>query len=131
MLRVFVVEDEYLIRKGIIKYIQQADQQFQVVGEAEDGELAYPKILNLKPDLVITDIKMPFMDGLELSRAVKEKLPDIKIIIISAYGEFEYANQAIQIGVDEYLLKPVMPDALLEALQKIQLEIQEERKKKP
>lgn len=130
MLRVFVVEDEYLIRKGIIKYIQQADQQFQVVGEAEDGELAYPKILNLKPDLVITDIKMPFMDGLELSRAVKEKLPDIKIIIISAYGEFEYANQAIQIGVDEYLLKPVMPDALLEALQKIQLEIQEERKKK-
>ena len=69
--------------------------------------LALPVILKEKPDILITDIRMPFMDGLELSRMVKAELPDIKIVILSGYDDFEYAKQAIKIGVAEYLLKPV------------------------
>lgn len=67
------------------------------MGEASDGELAYPMILKEKPDILITDIRMPFMDGLELSRLVKKELPDIKILILSGYDEFEYAKKQLRL----------------------------------
>ena len=83
MLKVFLVEDEIIIREGIKHNIDWINEGFTFIGEASDGELAFPMIQNLKPDILITDIKMPFMDGLELSRLVKKELPDIKIIILN------------------------------------------------
>ena len=95
------------------------EEGFEFVGEASDGELAYPMIQKLKPDILITDIRMPFMDGLELSRIVKQELPDTSILILSGYGEFDYAKEAISIGVEDYLLKPVTSAQLLEAIRRI------------
>ena len=106
-IKVFLVEDEVIIRSGVKKSINWEQEGYEFVGEASDGELAYPMILKEKPDILITDIRMPFMDGLELSRLVKKELPDIKILILSGYDEFEYAKKAIKIGVTEYLLKPI------------------------
>ncbi|MFA9375160.1 MAG: response regulator [Lachnotalea sp.] len=119
MKRVFLVEDEIIMREGIKNNIDWEQEGFQFVGEASDGELAYPMIKSTKPDILITDIKMPFMDGLELSRMVKKDFPNIKIIILSGYSEFDYAKQAINIGVTDYLLKPVSSSKLIEAIKKI------------
>ena len=80
MIKIFLVEDEVLIRNGIKNSINWEKEGYVFAGEAGDGELAYPLILKEKPDILLTDIKMPFMDGLELSEAVKKELPDIKII---------------------------------------------------
>ena len=124
MLKVFLVEDESVIREGFRDKIPWEQYGFQLVGEAGDGEMALPMIRKLKPDLLITDIKMPFMDGLSLSEIVKEEFPKIKIIIISGYDDFEYARQAIKAGVDQYLLKPItrttLRGALLEMKEKIE-----------
>ena len=107
MIKVFLVEDEVVIRDAIKNSIDWEQEGYEFVGEASDGELALPMILKEKPDILITDIRMPFMDGLELSRLVKKELPDTNIIILSGYDEFEYAKEAIKIGISDYLLKPV------------------------
>ena len=119
MLKVFLVEDEVVMRNGIKNNIPWEQEGFEFVGEASDGELAYPLIKREKPDILITDIRMPFMDGLELSRLVKKELPQIKIIILSGYNEFDYAKTAIRIGVTDYLLKPISSAKLLEAVKKV------------
>lgn len=98
-IKVFLVEDEMIIRNGVKRSIDWETEGYEFVGEASDGELAYPLILKEKPDILITDIRMPFMDGLELSRLVKAELPNIKILILSGYDEFQYAKEAIKIGV--------------------------------
>ena len=107
MLKVFLVEDETLIREGLRDRIPWEQYGFRFVGEAGDGEMALPLIRKTRPDVIITDIKMPFMDGLELSRIVKEEFPKTKILIVSGYDDFEYAREALTIGVDQYILKPV------------------------
>lgn len=127
LIKVFLVEDEFVIRKGIRRSINWEAEGYRFVGEASDGELAYPMIIEEKPDILITDIKMPFMDGLELSRMVKKVLPNIKILILSGYDEFNYAKEAIKIGVTEYLLKPVSATQLLEVLEDISDIIRQER----
>jgi two-component system response regulator YesN len=119
MMKVFLVEDEIVVREGIKNNINWEEQGFIFCGEASDGELAFPMIQKLKPDIVITDIQMPFMDGLELSRLIKRELPNIKIIILSGYGEFEYAKEAINVGVTEYLLKPISSIDLMKCLRKV------------
>lgn len=130
MIKVFLVEDEIVMREGIKNNIPWEQEGFEFVGEASDGELAYPLIQKTRPDILITDIKMPFMDGLELSRLVKQELSDIKIIILSGYDEFEYAKEAITIGITEYLVKPVAGAKLLEAVKKVGRIIQEEQQQK-
>jgi two-component system response regulator YesN len=130
MIKVFLVEDEFVVRQGIKQIIDWEGNGFEFVGEAGDGELAYPMIQETKPDIIITDIKMPFMDGLELSRLVKEKFPDIKIIILSGYDEFDYAKEAISIGITDYLLKPITGAKLLEAVKKVGDSIESEQKKR-
>ncbi len=127
MLKVFLVEDEVVMRNGIKNNIPWAKEGFEFVGEASDGELAYPLIKKEKPDILITDIRMPFMDGLELSRIVKKEMPQIKIMILSGYNEFDYAKQAINIGVTQYLLKPVSSAKLLEAVKEVAALIEKER----
>ncbi|MBR4573933.1 MAG: response regulator [Lachnospiraceae bacterium] len=116
MIKVFLCEDEFVVREGIKNNIDWAANGFEFAGEASDGELALPLIRKTQPDIVITDIKMPFMDGLELSRIIKKEMPFSEIVILSGYEEFEYAKQAISIGVAEYLTKPISGDDLLAKL---------------
>ncbi len=130
MVRVFLVEDEILIRNGIKNSIEWEKEGYQFAGEASDGELALPMVLKEKPDILITDVRMPFMNGLELANLVKKELPGIKIVILSGYDEFEYAKDAIQIGVARYLLKPVSSAKLLETLGEISGQILHEQKEK-
>lgn len=129
-IKVFLVEDEVIIRSGVKKSINWEQEGYEFVGEASDGELAYPMILKEKPDILITDIRMPFMDGLELSRLVKKELPDIKILILSGYDEFEHAKKAIKIGVTEYLLKPISAAKLTEVLNAVAETIRQENEEK-
>lgn len=129
MLKVFLVEDESVIREGFRDKIPWEQYGFRLVGDASDGEMALPLIRKMKPDVLITDIKMPFMDGLSLSEIVKEEFPKMKIIIISGYDDFEYARQAITAGVDQYLLKPItrttLRGVLLEMKEKIEQEVEQ------
>ncbi|MBP3807670.1 MAG: response regulator [Eubacterium sp.] len=127
MIKVFLVEDEYAIREGIKKSVNWEANGYTLVGEAGDGEMAFPKIVKARPDILITDIRMPFMDGLELSRLVKKEIPNIKIVVLSGYDDFNYAKQAISIGVEEYILKPVSGEILLTELGKIADAISVER----
>ena len=126
MLKVFLAEDETLIREGLRDNIPWEQYGYRFVGEAADGEMALPLIRKTKPDVLITDIKMPFMDGLSLSRIVREELPRTKIIIISGYDDFEYAREAISIGVDQYLLKPVTRMNLRKVLQELKEKIEQD-----
>ena len=125
--KVFLVEDEIVTREGIRDAVDWAAAGYQFCGEAPDGEIALPLIRERQPDIVITDIKMPFMDGLQLCRILKETQPATKIVILSGHDEFRYAQEAIQIGVTEYLLKPIVAQDLLAALRKVAGQIDEER----
>ena len=129
-IKVFLVEDEMVIRRGIKNSIDWEKEGYIFCGEASDGELAYPMIIKEKPDILITDIRMPFMDGLELCKLVKEELPNIKILILSGYDEFDYAKEAIRLGVTEYPLKPISSGKLLEALNGVSESIRREKEDK-
>lgn len=119
MVSLFLVEDEVISREGIRKNVPWEENGIIFLGDAPDGEIALPQILEKKPDIVLTDIKMPFMDGLQLSRIIREKLPETRIIILSGYNEFDYARQAISLGISEYLLKPVSVSDILAAVDKV------------
>lgn len=127
MFKVFLVDDEIVIREGIRNGFPWDEAGFTLCGEAPDGEMAFPMIADLKPDILITDIRMPFMDGLALSRRVAQALPWTHIIILSGYDDFEYAQEAISIGVRQYLLKPVTPKKLAEVLDQTAHKIRLER----
>lgn len=130
MLRVFLVEDESIIRETLRDTVPWAQCGYSFVGEASDGEMALPLIRQSRPDVLITDIRMPFMDGLELSRQVLDEFPDMKIIIISGYDDFEYAQKAIDIGVERYLLKPITKNTLIGVLQSVREKAEEELARK-
>lgn len=127
-MKVFLADDEIVIREGIRESFPWDETPYTLVGEAPDGEMALPIIRDTNPDIVITDIRMPFMDGLELCRTLRSQMPWIGIIVLSGYDEFEYARQCIQLGVREYLLKPVTADKLKEVLDKVSAQLLEERK---
>lgn len=130
MLKVFLVEDESIVREGIRDNIPWQQYGYQFVGEASDGEMALPLIQKTKPDVLLTDIKMPFMDGLSLSRLVHQEFPDMKIIIISGYDDFEYARGAILVGAEQYLLKPITRAAMQKVLAELKTKIETEREQK-
>jgi two-component system response regulator YesN len=129
MYKVFLVEDEIVVREGIRNSIPWDKTPYTLTGEAPDGEMALSMIQDIKPDIVITDIRMPFMDGLTFSRIIRKTLPWIKIIILSGHDEFEYAREAVSLGVEEYLLKPVSSSDMLKTLEKIAKRIDEEKEK--
>jgi two-component system, response regulator YesN len=126
--KVFFVEDEIITREGIRDNVDWQASGFEFCGEAADGEMALPLLRVAQPDVLITDIKMPFMDGLQLSKIVRERMPWVKIVILSGHDEFEYAQEAIKLGVTDYLLKPVTVKKLQTALQKLTLQLDKERK---
>lgn len=130
MIKIFLVEDEVVVRNGIKNKIDWDSAGFCMVGDASDGEIAYPLILETKPDIIITDIKMPFVDGLTLAQMVREVMPWIKIIILSGYNEFEFAQEAIQIGITDFLVKPVIKEKLLEIVKKAATEVVAEREQR-
>ena len=126
MLKVFLVEDEFVIREGLKANIPWEQYGYEFVGEASDGEMALPLIRAAKPDVLITDIKMPFMDGLSLSKIVSSEFPKIKIVIISGYDDFEYARQAIEVGAIQYLLKPITKMTLRKTMLEMKEKIEQE-----
>ncbi len=130
MLKVFLVEDESIVREGLKNNIPWQEYGYQFTGEASDGEMALPMIRKIRPDVLITDIKMPFMDGLALSQIVTQEIPEVKIVIISGYDEFEYAQQAIRVGVEQYLLKPITKGTLRKVLLEIREKIETEQEQK-
>jgi len=127
MMRIVIVEDEIRIREGIIKLIKKVNADHDIIGEAENGIDGLRLISQTKPDLIITDIKMPDMDGLEMLSHLKEMHISVRAIVLSAYSEFSYAQQAITLGVSEYLLKPISVGSLTQSLQNIEIQLIQEK----
>jgi two-component system response regulator YesN len=125
--KIFLVEDETFTRRGIRNNVDWKSAGFEFCGEAADGEMALPLIEASQPDVIITDIKMPFLDGLQLSKIIREHMPWVKIIILSGHDEFEYAQSAIKLGAIEYLLKPVDAADVQQALKKVAVSLDKER----
>ena len=130
MYQIFVVEDELLIRQSIRNTIEQMQGPYAFCGEASDGEMALSIMQDLMPDILVTDIRMPFLDGFGLIRHAKSIMPWLKVIIISGYGDFEYARKAITLGVDQYLLKPVRSAELIRVIHETAAQIEKEKSDK-
>ena len=124
--RIILVDDEEEVRKGIIRKIDWERLGFEVAGDAENGQDALEKIEQLEPDVVMTDIRMPYMDGLTLTARIRQKYPSVKILIFSGFDDFEYAQQAIKLNVTEYILKPVNVEELTEILVRVKENLDEE-----
>ena len=124
--RIILVDDEEEVRKGIIRKIDWNRLGFEVVGDAENGAEALEKIEQLEPEVVMTDIRMPFMDGLTLTERIRQKYPSMKVLIFSGFDDFEYAQQAIKLNVTEYILKPVNVEELSEILTRVKKNLDEE-----
>ena len=127
MIQIFVVEDELLIRQNIRGIVEALPAPYAFCGEASDGEMALSMMQELMPDILLTDIRMPFLDGFELIRHARSIMPWLKVIIISGFDDFEYARKAITLGVDQYLLKPIRPADLIKAIDEVTRQLQEER----
>lgn len=131
MYKIILVDDEEEVRKGIINKIQWNKHGFEIIGEAENGKEALEIAEKNVPDLVITDIKMPFMDGMKLAEILSERFATIKIVILTGFDEFEYAKTAIKLNVIEYILKPISSEDIIRLLinvkEKLDKEFQEKK----
>lgn len=130
MYRIAIFDDESLIRRNIIKKIDWNKYGFQVVGEGENGREALDVIEETNPDVVFTDIEMPFINGLELSKIMYEDYPLTKIVLITGFDEFKYAQNAIELNVFQYILKPISADKLIEVLEKLKIQLDKEKNEK-
>jgi YesN/AraC family two-component response regulator len=119
-LRILIVEDEQRARRGLHNLITMISDTYEVVGAAQNGKQALEMIQTIKPDVVFTDIKMPYMNGMSMIKAIQVLNMNVEIVIISAYEEFETARQAISLGVREYLIKPVTIEEMEEVLKKLE-----------
>lgn len=128
--KVMIVDDEEEIRLGIIKKIKWEDYGFVIVGDAENGQEALEKAEKLQPDVIMTDIRMPFMDGLELGEKLAAIMPSIKIIVFSGCDDFEFAQKAIRINVIEYVLKPINSIEVIEVLKRLKINLDKEYNEK-
>lgn len=124
--RIMIVDDEEEMRKGIIKKIDWQANGFCVVGNAENGKVALEMAEQKRPDVIFTDIKMPFMDGLEFGEKIKKIMPSVKLVILSGFDDFEYAQKAIKINVTEYILKPINSLEFLNLLKKLKKQLDNE-----
>ncbi|MBP1965027.1 response regulator [Paenibacillus aceris] len=127
MKKVMLVDDEILIRETIRDSIKWEQEGFIYCGDAPDGEMALTLIEQLRPDIVITDIMMPFMNGLELSAIVRDRNPEVKIIILTGHEDFGYARTALRMGVHDYCLKPIRASDLIQLLRTVSELIDKER----
>lgn len=127
MIKIFWVGNETLVKEGIKYELDWEAHGYEFCGRAGDGELAFPLIQKQQPDIVITDIQMPYMDGLSLSRLIKKEMPWTEIVILSADEKFEYAREGISLGVARYLVKPVTETELLREMDSLVQQIEEKR----
>ena len=125
-MKIVIIEDEIRIREGLGRLIEKLSTEYEVAGAAENGQEGCELVRAVKPDVIVTDIKMPLMDGLEMLTALYEEGCKAKAIVLSAYSEFEYARQALRLGVKEYLLKPIVVSDISKSLQRVKEEIRRE-----
>jgi two-component system response regulator YesN len=130
MYKIMIVEDEAIVRKGIKERIDWEEHGFICVGDFENGLEALEALETLRPDIVLSDIYMPFMDGLELAREIHGKYPFTKVIILTGYDDFEYARQALKLKVYDYILKPITANELRNLLDKVKREMDEEMRRR-
>ncbi|BCG59850.1 hypothetical protein PUR_32750 [Paenibacillus sp. URB8-2] len=126
MYKLILAEDEEDVREGIIGQIDWERYGFEVIDHAENGKEAAELIDRVLPDVVVTDIQMPFMNGLQLAEYIRSRHPGTKIIILTGYDEFEYAQRAIKLQIDEYILKPFSSQELIDVLLKVKGTIEAE-----
>ena len=129
MYSIMIVEDEYLVRQGISSLVNYEQFGMQVIAQAENGIEAWQKFQENPADILLTDINMPQMNGLELAKLVREKAPKCHIVFLTGYDDFDYARTAIKLGADDYLLKPFSKTDVEEMLAKVQTKLDKERKK--
>lgn len=125
MYKVFIVDDEAVVRDGLKRTIHWQEHGFELIGDYANGREALEMMEHTVPDVIISDISMPFMDGLELAAAVSRKYPYVKIIILTGFDEFEYAQQAIRLKVSDFILKPITAHEMRDLLQKVKREMDE------
>ena len=130
MYRILLVDDEILVREAIKENVDWASMDCELVGDCENGKQAVEFVKTHPVDIVLTDILMPYMDGMEFSHFLHDNYPDIVIVIFSGFGEFEYAKRAIQYNVSEYLLKPVTSMDIRNVIEKMKLKVDQTRKEK-
>lgn len=115
--KILIVDDEYLLRQGIKHLINWEKEGFQIIGEASDGKEAIELVEKVKPHIVLSDVVMPIIDGVNLSKIIKAKYPEIQIIILSSYSDFKYVKDTFKVGVNDYILKPKLnPEELISLL---------------
>ncbi|WP_164821612.1 response regulator [Paenibacillus koleovorans] len=123
MYKILFAEDEDRIREGIKKHTPWHEWGFEVVAEARNGAEAYDQFLKMSPQVILTDIRMPVMDGLKLMEQVRVQDTKVKLIVLSGYGDFDYARQAISLGVSGYLLKPTKEQDIESLFKRLKLEL--------
>ena len=129
MYSIMIVEDEYLVRQGIASLVNYEQYGMQVIAQAENGIEAWKKFQKNPADILLTDINMPQMNGIELAKLVRDQAPKCHIVFLTGYDDFDYARTAIKLGADDYLLKPFSKDDVEEMLAKVQTKLDKERKK--
>ena len=127
MLRIMIVDDEPLERQGIRLILETYRPQDEIVGEAGDGEEAIQVATKVKPDVILLDIRMPGLDGMEVAKILRPVLPDTRLVVVSAHSEFSYAKKAVALGISDYLLKPVDTDEMIKLLERLDIQVAEER----
>ncbi|ATW25890.1 response regulator [Candidatus Formimonas warabiya] len=130
MLNILIVDDEPLERQGIRLILETYRPGDRIVGEAGDGEEAVRIATAVKPDVVLLDIRMPGLDGMEVARLLRPALPDTRLVVVSAYGEFNYAKKAVGLGISDYLLKPVDTQEMIKLLDRLDAQVASERESK-
>lgn len=128
--KVILVDDEAEVIDIMEAKIRWSELGFEVVGSAKNGVKALELVEKLQPDVVLTDIRMPYMDGLELSRKLNQDYPNIYIILCTGFDEFEYAKEAVHLDIKEYLLKPISAAELSESLMRLKENLDKEREEK-
>lgn len=126
-MKIIIVENEQRARQGICKLIESISGNYEIMAQASNGETALELILQLNPDVVFTDMKMPYMDGITLIRKVREKKMTTEFVVISAFAEFQMAQQCISLDVTEYLLKPITKNEMENVLTRLSARIKGQR----
>jgi two-component system response regulator YesN len=127
MTGLLVVDDEDIVRQTIMTVVESSGLDLHPVEEARTGQEAVTIAQCLRPAIILMDVRMPGMNGLEATRAIRTLVPEAKVIILSAYDEFSFSQEALRLGAVDYLLKPVRPGVLVEALFRIQTQLRKEQ----
>ncbi len=131
MYKVAIIDDEPIIVEGLNRSVNWEKARCEVIGTAYSGEEGLALIRSQKPDIVFSDIRMPYMDGLTMIAAIKSEFPEMQIVILTGYRDFEYAQRAISLGVSRFLLKPSKMDEIMEALDAVakKLDVESDRRR--